>query len=204
MAHIPDGVLSAPVLIAGAVLAAGGIAIGLRKLDERAIPRTGLLAAAAFAGSLLAVPVGPTSVHLLLSGLLGILIGTATFPAMGVALLLQALLFGFGGLTTLGVNLVNIALPGVALGLLLGPAIRSTTRPALRAGLAAVVGGGAVLGTGALVALSLALSASAYTPVASILLATYLPLAVGEAFITAVIVAFLARVSPDALRPVLS
>ncbi|WP_321334944.1 cobalt transporter CbiM [Breoghania sp.] len=203
MAHIPDGVLSAPVLIAGAALAAGGIALGLRTLDERAIPRTGILAAAAFAGSLFAVPVGPSSVHLLLSGLLGILIGTATFPAMAVALFLQALLFGFGGLTTLGINLVNIALPGVVLGLLLGPVIRSTPHPTLRVGLAAIVGAGAVLGTGALVALALALSSSAYTPVASILLATYLPLAAGEAFITAVIVAFLARVSPDALRPIL-
>ena len=204
MAHIPDGILSAPVLIGGAIIAAGGVGLGLKRLDDRAIPRAGILAAAFFAGSLIAVPVGPSSVHLLLSGLMGILLGFGTFPAMAVALLLQALLFGFGGLTTLGVNIVNIALPGVVLGLLFGPTIRSTASASLRTGLAAAVGALSVLGTGGLVALSLALSSPDYAPVASVLLATYIPLAIGEAFITSVVVAFLARVSPDALRPVLS
>ncbi|MEI2385447.1 cobalt transporter CbiM [Breoghania sp. JC706] len=204
MAHIPDGILSAPVLIGGAIIAAGGVGLGLKRLDDRAIPRAGILAAAFFAGSLIAVPVGPSSVHLLLSGLMGILLGFGTFPAMAVALLLQALLFGFGGLTTLGVNIVNIALPGVVLGLLFGPTIRSPPSASLRTGLAAAVGALSVLGTGGLVALSLALSSPDYAPVASVLLATYIPLAIGEAFITSVVVAFLARVSPDALRPVLS
>ncbi|PTW62810.1 cobalt/nickel transport system permease protein [Breoghania corrubedonensis] len=204
MAHIPDGILSAPVLIGGAIIAAGGVGLGLKRLDDRAIPRAGILAAAFFAGSLIAVPVGPSSVHLLLSGLMGILLGFGTFPAMAVALLLQALLFGFGGLTTLGVNIVNIALPGVVLGLVLGPTIRSTASAGLRLGLAATVGALSVLGTGGLVALSLALSSPDYAPVASVLLATYVPLAIGEAFITAVAVSFLARVSPDALRPVLT
>ena len=133
-----------------------------------------------FVGSLIAVPVGPSSVHLLLAGLMGIMLGTATFPAIAIALLLQALLFGFGGLTTLGVNIVNCAMPGVLLGLALGPAIRSTASAGMRVALAAAVGGLAVLGTGGLVALAIGLSSPEYTPVASILLATYVPLAVGR------------------------
>lgn len=202
MAHIPDGILSAPVLIGGGVVAAAGAALGLRRLDDRMIPRVAILAAAFFAGSLIAVPVGPSSVHLLLSGLMGIMLGTATFLAVLVALLLQALLFGFGGLTTLGVNTVNIALPGVVFGLLLGPVIRSTTRPALRFAAGALAGALPVLGTAGLVALSLWLSSTDYVPVASVVAATYLPLALGEAFVTAAVVSFLARVQPDALRPV--
>lgn len=202
MAHIPDGILSAPVLIGGAVVAAGGVALALRRLDERAIPRVAVLAAVFFAGSLISVPVGPSSVHLLFAGLMGIMLGTGTFLAVLVALALQAVMFGIGGLTTLGVNTVNIALPGVLLGLALGPAIRSSSRPALRVALAATVGAGAVMGTGALLAASLALSASAYVPVASVLLATYLPLALGEAAVTAAAVSFLARVEPAALHPV--
>ncbi len=59
-----------------------------------------------------------------------------------------------------------------------------------------------MIGTGGLVALSLALSSSDYTPAARVLIVTYLPLAIAEAFVTAAIVAFLARVQPDALRPV--
>lgn len=203
MAHIPDGILSAPVLIGGGLLAAGGVALAVRGLDDRAIPRTAILSAAFFAGSLIAVPMGPTSIHLLLSGLMGIMLGTGAFAAVLVALLLQVLLFGFGGLTTLGVNTVNIALPGVLLGMALGPAIRAARRPLARALLAGAVGALAVLGTGGMVALSLALSGSEYTPLASVLIATYLPLALGEAFVTAAVVAFLARVQPDALRPVL-
>ncbi|ADZ69873.1 cobalt transporter CbiM [Polymorphum gilvum] len=203
MAHIPDGVLSAPVLIGGAVVTAAGVALGLRRLQDRAIPRAAILSAVFFAGSLIAIPVGPSSVHLLLSGLMGLMLGAGTFPAVAVALLLQALLFGFGGLTTLGVNVVNLALPGVLLALAFGPAIRTTASPALRAALAALVGALAVLGTGGLVAASLALSSSDYTPVAAILLATYLPLAVAEAFVAAAIVTFLARVDPQALRPTL-
>ena len=202
MAHIPDGVLSAPVLIGGAVLALTGVALALRRLDERAIPRIAMLAAVFFAGSLIAVPVGPSSVHLMFAGLMGILLGSGTLLAVPVALALQAVMFGIGGLTTLGVNAADIALPGVLLGLALGPAIRRTARPGLRLALAATVGGGAVLGTGAMVAGALALSASAYVPVASVLLATYLPLALAEAAVTAAAVGFLARVEPGALRPV--
>lgn len=204
MAHIPDGILSAPVLIGGAVLAAGGVALGLRHLTDRAIPKAAILSAAFFAGSLIAIPVGPSSVHLLLSGLMGLMLGFGAFPAVVVALMLQAMLFGFGGLTTLGVNTFNIALPGVLLAMAFGPAIRSARSPATRMAMAASVGALAVLGTGGLVAVSLALSSSDYTPVASVLLATYLPLAAGEAFVTAAVVGFLARVRPEALSPALS
>jgi len=202
MAHIPDGILSAPVLIGGAVAAAGGVALGLRWLDDKMIPRAAILSAALFAGSLIAVPVGPSSVHLLFSGMLGIMLGPAAFLAVLVALLLQALLFGFGGLTTLGVNTVNIALPGVLAGLMLGPVIRNTSQPAVRLAASAMAGALPVLGTGGLVALSLWLSSSDYTPVATVMIATYLPLAIGEAFVTMAVVAFLTRLQPEALRPV--
>lgn len=204
MAHIPDGILSAPVLIGGGIIAAAGVVLALRRLDDRLIPRAAILSAVVFTGSLIAVPVGPSSIHVLLSGLLGIMLGVGTFAAVLVVLLLQALLFGFGGFTTLGVNTVNIALPGVVFAMLLGPAIRRTARPLVRAVLAGAVGALSVLGTGALVAMSIALSSAEYKLVASVLIATYLPLAFGEALVTAAIVAFLARVQPAALEPATS
>ena len=202
MAHIPDGILSAPVLIGGAALAAAGVALALRRLDDRAIIRTALLGAGFFTVSLISVPLGPTSVHLLLGGLIGLMLGPSAFVAVLVALLLQVLLFGVGGLTTLGVNTLNIAAPGVILAAALGPVIRRTPRASLRVTLAFGCGAGAVLGTGGMVAAALALSASDFTPVASVLLATYLPLAAIEGAITAAVVAFFARVEPEALRPV--
>lgn len=201
MAHIPDGLLSLPVLVAGGLVAAGGVGLGLRRLDDRLIPRAAILAAAVFAVSLIAVPVGPSSVHVLMSGLLGLMLGAGAFPAVLVILLLQAMLFGFGGLTTLGVNTVNIALPGVVAAAALGPALRRARRPGARAALAGAVGALSVLGTGGLVALALALSSPDYVPVASVMIATYLPLAFGEALVTAAVAGFLARVRPDALEP---
>jgi cobalt/nickel transport system permease protein len=204
VAHIPDGLLSVPVLACGACLAAVGVGLGLRRLDDRLIPRAGILAAAVFVGSLMSIPVGPSSVHVLLSGLMGLMLGIATFPAVFVMLLLQTLLFGFGGLTTLGVNTVNIALPGLLFATLIGPMIRRAGHATTQAALAGLTGALSIAGTGGLVALSLALSSSDYTPVATVLIATYLPLMIGEAFVTATIVAFLGRVQPDALRPVIS
>lgn len=198
MAHIPDGILSAPVLIGGALVAAGGVAVALRRMDDRAIVRVAILSAVFFTVSLVSVPLGPTSVHLMLSGLMGLMLGWGAFVAVLVGLVLQVLLFGIGGLTTLGVNTVNIALPGIVLGLLLGPALRrGTARPLL----AGVAGGLSVLATGAMVATSLWLSASDYVPVARVLWLTYLPLAGVEAVVTAVVVGFLARVEPAALQP---
>lgn len=198
MAHIPDGVLSAPVLITGGVIAAAGVAIALRKLDEAAIPRTAILSAVFFVASLVVVPVGPSSVHLLLSGLMGLVIGVLTIPAVLVAMILQLVMFGFGGLSTLGVNTVNIALPGVLLALVFRPLVMRSA--ANRAGVyAAICAGLAVIATGGMVALVLALSSSAYIPSAKILLATYVPLMIGEALITGFAIAFIKKVKPDLL-----
>jgi cobalt/nickel transport system permease protein len=196
MAHIPDAVLSLPVLAGGGALAAGGVAWGLHELEERRIPLVAILAAAFFAVSLVAIPAGPSSVHLLLAGLMGLLIGPATFPAVLVGLLLQALLFGSGGLSTLGVNTLDIALPGVVAGLLAGPALARL--PAGRAGiLASVAAALAVAGTGGLVVLALVLSSAEYVPSARIILLTYLPLMLGEAAVTGFAVMFLKRARPD-------
>ena len=198
MAHIPDGVLSLPVLAGGWAVAAGALALGVRALDEETLPRTGVLAALFFTVSLVAVPVGPSSVHLLAATLTALLIGVRAVPAIFAGLLLQTLFFGFGGLTTLGINTVTIALPGVVLAYLIRPVIRQAgPAPAgLVAGIAAAL---AVALTGAGVALALALSASEFVPAAKILIATYLPLMAGEGVLTGLIVAFLKRVRPESL-----
>ncbi|MDY0241405.1 MAG: energy-coupling factor ABC transporter permease, partial [Rhodospirillaceae bacterium] len=79
---MPDGILSAPVLIAGGAVALAGIAWALRRLDADDIPRTALVTAAFFVAALIHFPVGPTSVHLILNGLTGIMLGWTAFPAI--------------------------------------------------------------------------------------------------------------------------
>lgn len=196
MAHIPDGLLSVPVLVGGGIIAVAGVGIALRRLDDTRIPEIAILSAMFFVASLLAVPAGPSSVHLLLSALMGLTIGMATFPAVMVGLLLQALLFGFGGFTTLGVNTVNIALPGVVFGWMFLPMIKRL--PPVPAGVAAFFCAAlSVAATGGAVALVLALSSSDFIPSAKIIIATYVPLMVGEGLITAFAVVFLKRVRPE-------
>lgn len=198
MAHIPDGILSLPVLLGGGGLAAAGLALGLRRLDDREIAETGILAAVFFVVSLVSIPIGPSTIHLLLGGLMGVVLGWRAFPAVFVGLLLQAVMFGFGGLTTLGVDTVDMALPGVVAAALARPFL-AADRPARAAVLGGLVAALAVAGTAAGLSLALALSASAYVPSAEVILVTYLPLAAIEAVITGSVLSFLARVKPEML-----
>ena len=196
MAHIPDGVLSLPVLAAGTLAGAGGLWLGVRQLGDRDIPRTALLAAVFFIASSLAFPLGPTSVHLLLGGLMGLMLGWKAFPAIFVGLLLQALLFGFGGLTVLGVDLVNMALPGVLLAITIRPLISAAhpTRSAALAGLSAAL---SVLVTAGLVGLEIAVSEPAFAPAVGVMAVAYLPLSVLEAAVTAFVTLYLLKVKPE-------
>ncbi|WP_197481456.1 energy-coupling factor ABC transporter permease, partial [Oleiphilus sp. HI0086] len=67
--HIVDGALAAPVLAAGVVLSVVGVAIGLKKLDYDHLPQVGVLSAAFFVASYIHLPLGFSSVHLILNGL---------------------------------------------------------------------------------------------------------------------------------------
>lgn len=102
--HISEGILSLPVIAGGWALGAAGVAVGLKKTPAEDVPKTALLSAALFLASLVHVPVGPSSIHLTLLGLASYLLGWSALPALFVALLLQGLLFQFGGLLSLGVN----------------------------------------------------------------------------------------------------
>lgn len=194
--HIVDGALANPVVIGGAVTAAGGIALGLRALDLDRIPTAGVLSASFFVASLIHVPIGPSSVHLILNGLAGLLLGWAAFPALFVGLLLQAIFFGFGGLTVLGVNTVNIALPAVIVGLIFRPMIRRGT-PSTGAIWGGVGGALAIALTTALVALALTLSGNEFIPAAKLVFFAHTPVMAIEAMLTGFAVLLARRVKPE-------
>lgn len=196
--HIPDGVLSVPVLAAGWAVAAGGTALGLRRTPIERVPEVAVLSAGFFVASLVQAPVGPASVHLVLNGLLGVVLGWAAFPAVLVGLLLQAVMFEFGGLTTLGVNTANMALPAVACYYLFGPLVRRRdVRWAAPAGLAA---GAAGVAMGCLlVGLSYLASDPKYVGVAGVMLVYSLPVLAADGVITGAVVSFLRRVRPEVL-----
>lgn len=111
--HISEGVLSPAILSGGYILTAVGTCFGLRKTDYSRLTTTAVLASVFFVASLIHVPLGPGSAHLILNGLLGLFLGWAVFPALLVALLLQAVLFRYGGIAVLGVNTFDMAFPAV-------------------------------------------------------------------------------------------
>lgn len=200
MAHIPDGVLAAPILIGGAVITACAVTIAVRRLRTSQIPQAAVMAAAFFVSSLISVPVGVSSVHLILNGLMGLVLGWAAVPAILVALVLQTVFFGFGGIVVLGVNAMNIAIPALLCAAFLrGPLRRAGRRGAFTIG--ATAGALAVALTGLMVSLSLAFSGNAFLPAAKVLFATFLPLALVEAAVTGATVAFIQRVAPELLAP---
>lgn len=196
--HIVDGALANSVVIGGAIATVAGLAMGLRALPMEKIPAAGVLSATFFVASLVNVPIGPSSVHLILNGLVGLILGWAAFPALVVGLLLQAVFFGFGGVTVLGVNAFNIAMPAVIVGLLFGPLIRraSVRAASLWGGLAGAL---ANVMTTFGVAGALALSGDQFLPAAKLVFLAHLPIVVIEGFLTAAAVTLIFKVKPALL-----
>ena len=186
------------MLVTGGVVALGLLTVALRRLDYDRLPQAAVLAATFFVSSLINIPLGPSSVHLLLNGLMGLLLGWTAVPAILVALALQAAFFGFGGVLVLGVNTMNMALPA----LLCAAALRPWLSRLPGGGVfwvGAAAGACGVVLTGVMVALTLGLSGQAFLPAAKVLVLVYLPLALVEGLITGAIIGFLMRVAPELL-----
>jgi cobalt/nickel transport system permease protein len=126
MVHISDGILSLPVLAAGWAITVAliGVALWWSKKKgnlEEEIPKLSVMTAAFFVASLVHIPVGPTSAHLILNGLVGVILGIFAFPAIFVGITLQALLFQHGGIITIGVNTANMGIAAlIAFGIFRG------------------------------------------------------------------------------------
>jgi cobalt/nickel transport system permease protein len=112
--HISDNLLQPVWWLGGFAVMAFLMALGSRLVRDDEIPRIALLTAAFFIASLIHVRVGPASAHLLLNGLAGVVLGWRAAIAIPVAVSLQALLFGHGGFTTIGINSCVMLVPALA------------------------------------------------------------------------------------------
>lgn len=114
--HIPDGFLDLRTAATAAALSATGLALAVRQtrrsLGPRHAPRMGLAAACVFTVQMLNFPVGAgTSAHLIGAALCATLLGPAqAVVVIGCVLTVQALVFGDGGLLSLGANIFNMAI----------------------------------------------------------------------------------------------
>jgi cobalt/nickel transport system permease protein len=205
--HVPDGILPVGVTLGGWAVAAGLTALSLNRIGaqpdpKEGMPRASLMTAAFFAASLIHIPVPPSSVHLVLSGLMGAMLGWYAFPAIMIGLAFQAVMFGHGGLTTLGVNGVILGLPALA-AFALTRSFGRFTNPAMAAFVSFGTGAGAVVlavslfATIVLAGLPAHLDAAAERAAIVALALAHLPLAVAEGFIVAAVLRFLRRTSPE-------
>ena len=146
--HIPDGYLSPQTAGVLYVVSAPLWALSLRnirrRMRQRSVALLALLAAFSFLVMMFNIPLpGGTTGHAAGGVLIAILIGPwPALMAVTLALAIQALFFGDGGLLALGANSFNIAFAMPFAGYLVFRALRGGSRPGNRRfALAAAAGG---------------------------------------------------------------
>jgi cobalt/nickel transport system permease protein len=208
--HIPDGLMDPYIILIGWVIAIIALAIATKtvnkRLDKKQIPLMATLAAGIFVAQMLNFPVGGgTTGHLVGAALAAILLG----PYVGliiitVILIIQCLLFGDGGITALGLNVVNMGVIGCFIGWYVYKAFPKNYKvPAI------IIASWSAVLIGAIVcaielAISSSISGGAYGIAASIsipLMTIYhIFIGLGEAIITTGIITYISQVSPEILR----
>lgn len=206
--HIPDGFIDGGTSAAAGLVACGGVALCLKRsattLDDRQIPIAGLSAAYVFAVQMLNFPVASgTSGHLLGGVLAAVLVGPWTGAlCVTVVLAVQALLFADGGLTALGLNVLNMALVGALVGYVIFLGLRRvlpTERGSIVAAAGIAAGVAPTLATLGFLG-EYAVGGNGAAPlrtVAAAMLGVHLLIGVGEGVITALTVSAVLAARPD-------
>ncbi len=197
--HLSDGAFSTGWTATGFAGTAILLLIAMWRVREEEIPRIGLLSAAFFVGSSIHIKLAllPTSVHLILNGLVGVVLGRRAPLAIVVGLLLQCLLLAHGGLTTLGLNTCIIAIPAVIAGWAY-PVLRTLRVPSFARGV--LLGGGAVALTVTFNFLVLLFGGKEdWSTLAKLVLLAHLPVVFVEGLMLGVIVQYLEMVKPEML-----
>ncbi|MCG8687442.1 MAG: cobalt transporter CbiM [Desulfobacterales bacterium] len=195
--HISEGVLSGPVLGAGAAVTLGFTTLGLKKISYDQMVHVAILASAFFVASLIHVNIGPVSVHLILNGVLGLLLGVAAFPAILTALVLQSLFFQYGGLTALGVNCLIMAVPAVTVHYLFFPMLGKSKTMTFTAGM--LSGVFSILGSSFLLGGALWFTDEQFLKTSMAIVAGHVPVMIIEGIVTGFCLSFLVKVYPEIL-----
>lgn len=207
--HIADGVMAPEIWITAWVIALIGLGLMFwrldKRLDERTMPMMAILAAGIFVAQMLNFPIGGgTTGHLIGAALATILLGPyAAMLIITAILVIQCLVFGDGGITALGLNILNMAIiaPLVTYGVmaLFGKRNKAGTPVAAWASVFL-----AATACAAQLALSYSLTGGAYGIIGTLAFPTMMGyhavIAVGEAIVTTGVVLFLAKVSPEMLK----
>ena len=197
--HIADGILSAPVIAAGFGVTAVIAAVTMRKMDLEEIPKVSVMSAVFFVANLIHIPVGPTSIHFILNGLVGVILGPRAFAAIMLGVILQAFLFGFGGVTVIGVNCVMLGGGALIAYFVWQLRHRFPMGDKLEMVFGAVAGAVGVSFSGVILALALFTSGDEFWATAGYALAAHVPALIIEAIVVGACVTFLKKARPDML-----
>ena len=197
--HISEGVLSAGMLAFGWAGTIAGISYGLRKTDPDKIIKTALISSAFFLASLVNVRIGPSSTHLTLLAPMGLILGQAVFPAVFVALLLQAVLFGFGGIVVLGANTFIMGSASFITHIIFGRLIRESSGRFRVMILSFMAGAFAVVIGACLVGIFLMMTDGNFSGAVKVLLTAHIPVAIMEGFVTSFLIIWLKKSAPEIL-----
>jgi len=117
--HIPDAFIPLPQAAVYWIIALIFIALSLRwarkELSEEKIPLVAILAAGIFAIQAVNIPIPwGTSGHMMGAALAAIVLGSpfAAVFILTLVLIVQGVLFGDGGLTVMGLNIINMGVIG--------------------------------------------------------------------------------------------
>lgn len=204
--HLPDGIVPVGMAVAGYGASAALAAISLSRVNalpdpQAEVPRVAMLTTVFFAASLAAVPIPPISVHLMLAGLMGVMLGWLAYPAILVGLFLQAVLFGHGGVTTLGLNGLIMGLPALlAFGIWTVAGHRCPDSAAFLAGSGAVAAALAIFAAFVLAGLPVSLDRGVEQAALKVFLLAHLPLVIAEGVIVLVLLRIVRRIEPRLLQ----
>ncbi|WBB56789.1 energy-coupling factor ABC transporter permease [Verrucosispora sp. WMMD573] len=209
--HISNGIINGPVAAVFAVIALAAMAYcvmrGRQDLDDRLAPMAGLVAAFIFAVQMLNFPIFTAGVsgHLLGGALAAMLVGPWVGAlCVAVVLVVQALVFGDGGVAMLGLNITNMAVIGIAVAYLL-VALLLRVLPRTPAGLAVTAFVSALVSV-VVAALGFVLQyqlggttdlGGNLAGLAGTMAVSHLFIGIGEGLITATTVVTVAKVRPD-------
>ena len=196
--HISDGILTAPVLAAGFVGTGVLAAATMRNMDMEEVPKISVITAVFFVASSIKVPLGPTSVHLILNGLVGVVLGWRAFPAILLGLILQAIIFGHGGLTVIGINALMMGGGGLVAYLVWQQRHRFEFKKKIFV-FGALAGAVGVFSSGIILALALMTTGEAFHAIAGAVLAAHIPIMLIEAGVVGACAEFLQKVKPEIL-----
>lgn len=204
--HIPDGLLSSTVCAASYVISGAVETYGISKKsgmehDHSQVPAMGVMAAFIFAAQMVNFPVlGGTSGHLIGAVLAAVVFGPWNASIiMTTILIIQCLLFGDGGIASLGANVLNMGIGAVFSGYY---TYHLFNRNKKGISVIAVFLGSwvSVVAAALMASAELALTASnsiTFRDVSMLMVYWHMLIGIGEGIITAIILKYLARMKPD-------